>query len=258
MEIKISSINIRYQNSTDGEHAWENRLPLMADFINQLNLDILGTQEGREKQIRTLDHKIRLKIVETHRTWIQERMYPTLFVNPDRITVVESGDTWLSETPDIAGSSSFQSAFPRLATWMKIHHKVFKKNFIVINVHLDHVLTSTRSQQSEILIDQIKQINHEKNPIILMGDFNETPNEHMHKLICNKLELFDQWIHHQHPEETSHHGFKGHQATGSRIDWILCSKSLTSTQIYLEKKQFSGIYLSDHYPLVATLVPSSK
>lgn len=141
---------------------------------------------------------------------------------------------------------------------MKIHHKTFNKNYIVINVHLDHVLTSTRTQQSQILIEQINQINHENNPIILMGDFNETPCEEMHNRICKKLKLHDLWLLNQLPEETSHHGFKGHLASGSRIDWILCSENLTSSKIYLEKKQFSGIYLSDHYPLVATLVPSSK
>ena len=110
MQLKIISSNIRYDNPEDGEHSWENRKPLLLKIFHDFNPDILGTQEGRELQIKNLARSLSLKLVDRHRQWIQERMYPCLFINEDKIQVHKSGDIWLSETPEISGSKSFKSS----------------------------------------------------------------------------------------------------------------------------------------------------
>ena len=42
-------------------------------------------------------------------------------------------------------------------------------------------MLKTRDAQSKVLIEQITNINHDQYPIILMGDFNESPNENVRK-----------------------------------------------------------------------------
>jgi endonuclease/exonuclease/phosphatase family metal-dependent hydrolase len=256
MEIKICSANIRYENNEDGIHSWSNRKALLAHFFNSQNLDILGTQEGRENQIRSIENEINLKIAAHHRNWIEERMYPTLFYNEHKLNLIDSGDFWLSETPLIAGSSSFNSAFPRLATWIKVQNKKNLKCYLVINVHLDHVLPETRIEQAKVMSLMIKKINSENYHSILFGDFNDSPNGQVYQILCEELKLIDLWKENNLNEETSYHAFNGPTHPGSRIDWMLGSNELKCNHIYLDKTCIDGIYLSDHFPLVATLIPN--
>jgi endonuclease/exonuclease/phosphatase family metal-dependent hydrolase len=88
-----------------------------------------------------------------------------------------------------------------------------------------------------------------------MGDFNDSPNSDVGKLILKHFNLKDPWIELSHPEESSHHAFLGEKAIGERIDWILIPNDLSASEIRLEKKSFNNIYPSDHYPLLATLIP---
>lgn len=255
MQLKIISSNIRYENNLDGIHSWVNRLPLLQNIFMEFKPDILATQEGKEIQIKSLASAISMKLITDHRQWITERMYPSLYVNEQQIQVSESGDIWLSKTPSINGSVSFKSAFPRLCTWMRITHLITSHKYFVVNTHLDHVLKETRLEQIKVLIREVQILNKENLPLILMGDFNDSPDSEVRKIILKKLNLLDPWTELSYPEEGSHHSFLGDKTKGERIDWILIPKDLSASEIRLEKKSFNNIYPSDHYPLLATLMP---
>ncbi len=182
-------------------------------------------------------------------------MYPCLYVNEEQILVLNSGDIWLSETPYISGSVSFKSTFPRLCTWMRITHLINNQDYLVINTHLDHVLEETRLEQIKVLIREIGILNKDNVPLILMGDFNDSPDSTIRKIILEELDLKDPWIEEAIPEETTHHSFLGDKAEGARIDWILVPQAFAVQDIRLEKKSFNNIFPSDHYPLLATLIP---
>ena len=256
MRLKIISSNIRYENTLDGIHSWVNRLPLLQSIFMEFGPDILATQEGKEDQIKSLANMLPMKLITGHRQWITERMYPSFYVNEQRIEVDDSGDIWLSETPTVNGSVSFKSAFPRLCTWMRVTHLISSHKYIVVNTHLDHVLEETRLEQVKVLIREVQILNKSNLPLILMGDFNDSPNSDVGKLVLKNLNLKDPWTELSHPEESSHHSFLGDKAQGERIDWILIPSTLSATEIRLEKKSFNSIYPSDHYPLLATLIPS--
>jgi endonuclease/exonuclease/phosphatase family metal-dependent hydrolase len=255
MQLKIISSNIRYENAHDGDHAWINRLPLLQTIFTEFHPDILATQEGREEQIRSLAKILPMKLITEHRQWISDRMYPCLYINEEQIKVKVSGDIWLSETPQISGSISFKSMFPRLCTWMRITHLINNQDYIVVNTHLDHVLEETRLEQIKVLIREIQNLNTDNLPLILMGDFNDSPDSILRKIIIEKFNLKDPWIEKLNPEETSHHAFLGEKASGIRIDWILVPQAFAIQEIRLEKKSFNNIFPSDHYPLMATLIP---
>jgi endonuclease/exonuclease/phosphatase family metal-dependent hydrolase len=255
MQLKMISSNIRYENAHDGIHSWDNRRPLLQKIITDFLPDILATQEGREKQIKSLADVIPLKLVDSHRPWIDERMYPCLFINEEKIEIKSSGDIWLSETPLIPGSCSFKSTFPRLCTWMHVTHSINNQDYFVVNTHLDHVLEETRLLQIKVLIQEIEILNSRRLPLILMGDFNDSPASGVRQSILNSLELKDPWIEKGIPEETSHHGFQDEKNSGDRIDWILIPKTFVVEKIHLEKNSFNGIFPSDHYPLLATVIP---
>ncbi len=254
MTLNIVTSNIRYANPTDGKNDWEFRRPMLVSLLEDLNADILGTQEGREAQIRELASGLNsLELIAGHRDWIAERMYPCLFFNPKKISIIRSGDIWLSHTPSIPASKFSESSFPRLCVWAEIEIKETGTKLMIINTHLDHVLQDVRKMQARVLVSEINMLNNW--PRILMGDFNEAPNTFIKEELINGLDLKDPWVEKGLAEETSHHSFKGLEASGDRIDWILIPKKFIALEIGLEKRSAAGVYPSDHYPLFATVIP---
>lgn len=246
---KVASANIRFDNPNDAPNDWSGRREVIAKFLNGFCPDLFGTQEGRQPQIRDLESLLPNHCLsDSNREWITERMYPCIFYNPSKIEVLNSGDIWLSETPYVAGSKSFDSAFPRLCTWANVKRIEDNLKLLYVNVHLDHVLSETRAKQIQVLVNEIKKLNTDNLPIILSGDFNESPFEEVRRIISSELsDLYDPWIHLNHTEETSFHKFDGTNESGSRIDWILVDSTFKTEKIYLMKDHVEDIYPSDHF-----------
>lgn len=250
MTLKVISFNIRFENPDDGDHNWNYRKPILAEIVNGYKPDLLGTQEGREPQLRDLEKSLDNLILEdSKRPWITVRMYPTIYYNPKSVEVVDSGDIWLSKEPDIPGSTSFDSAFPRLATWIKGKHLETNEMFLYVNVHLDHVKTETRQEQIRVLLEEIAKIKGNL-PVIISGDFNEGPSGGVGNLVkTSSLKLYDPWLKLGHSEEGTHHNFTGNAYGNERIDWFLLEDGIKCLQICLNKDEQDQVYPSDHFPV---------
>jgi len=255
MELKIISSNIRFDNPADTEHAWNNRKLVLADFLNSESPDIICSQEGRRPQLMELNTLLtNVEIVQDHRDWIHERMYPCIYINNDKFFLEESGDIWLSETPQVAGSKSFNSAFPRLCTWAKVAIKESGREIFIVNCHLDHCYSETRVEQVKVLLDETFKINSSNEALVICGDFNDPPDgEVRKKLMGERKNLFDPWLSFNKEEETTFHKFKGQLDSGSRIDWIIADNRFKCSEIKIIKDNKNGIYPSDHFPVVANL-----
>lgn len=253
MEIKIISSNIRFDNPADNQHSWNNRKSILADLLNSEEADIICTQEGRRPQLMELNTLLKGKdIIEQHREWINERMYPSIYINTDRFFVEESGDVWLSETPNQPGSKSFNSAFPRLCTWAKLALKENGREIFIVNCHLDHCFSETRVEQIKVLLEETFSINSSNEALILCGDFNEGPDGEVRKTLREQREnLFDPWSFHEKEEETTYHKFKGTLKEGARIDWIMLDQRFESLEIKICKENLDNIYPSDHFPIIS-------
>jgi endonuclease/exonuclease/phosphatase family metal-dependent hydrolase len=249
--MKIISSNIRFDNPADGLNAWPNRKIFLSRLLNKYKPDVIGTQEGRQLQIKELSFLLKdKKLVESHRSWIAERMYPCLFVN-ESTEVIESFDLWLSNTPEVPGTKLDSSAFPRLATIAKV---LWKGNLVLLaNMHLDHTLDEVREDQINIFINEIKKLEFD-GPLIVCGDFNSRVEKVVYKKILNDLSLIDPWKSHSLSEETSFHQFKGTLEIGHRIDWILHSKHFVCNEIKLLKESDNGLFPSDHYPIFCDII----
>ena len=257
--LKIISSNIRFDNINDGDHVWDNRKHILRDSIQNFGPHILGTQEGRQPQLFSLNSILDDQdIIDSHRAWIEERMYPSLFLNSKGFDIQQSGDIWLSETPFVPGSKSFGSAFPRLCSWASVLWTQSHRNegipLFIVNCHLDHILEETRNLQVEVLCKEVFKLRNEKEHLIIMGDFNSHPESEVRKVLLRSFPcLYDPWKSLGLEEEASHHKFGKERDTGSRIDWIMVDKRFEAEEIYLDKIQKEGLFPSDHYPLKCTL-----
>tara|TARA_R110000868_G_scaffold153644_4_gene379136 strand:- start:171 stop:956 length:786 start_codon:yes stop_codon:yes gene_type:complete len=247
--LRIASSNIRFANPADGNNDWQYRRAFWSELICGFGPAILGTQEGRKPQLDEVCELLpKLQLAADHREWISERMYPCLFIDPTIFSIKRSGDAWLSQTPEVAGSKDFESAFPRLCTWSILTHLENKKEFFVINTHLDHVKDETRAAQIDVLIDTIAKENPKALPVILMGDFNEDAFGQVRNKISTRLpSLKDPWQILGREEETSHHKFCGSNEKGARIDWILVDQTLEVVSMELDKSHRDKLWPSDHF-----------
>jgi endonuclease/exonuclease/phosphatase family metal-dependent hydrolase len=255
MNLCFITSNIRFDNPEDGVNAWPYRKSLLAQTLLAHEPDLIATQEGRFHQLKEFEELLEhYHIVDHHRSWIKERMYPTFFVKKNAFEIIRSEDVWLSETPEVAGSLSFGSTFPRLLTWMKIQIKNSEKKFLVINTHLDHVRHETRLEQVRVLTNKIQQLRDGVSYLVLMGDFNDSPESKIRKIILESFpELEDAWSRFNFNEETSHHAFNGECQNGARIDWILTDQRLIIEKHTLDKTTIEGRYPSDHFPVICKL-----
>ena len=57
--IKLISTNIRFKNEFDGLNHWDLRKLLLQEKIEKYDPLIIGTQEGREPQLRELENLIK-------------------------------------------------------------------------------------------------------------------------------------------------------------------------------------------------------
>jgi endonuclease/exonuclease/phosphatase family metal-dependent hydrolase len=251
--LSVISSNIRYDEPQDKQHCWENRRDFLASCLLEYCPDLLATQEGKHPQLQDMaDRLTSLRCADTHRRWEASLMYPCIFYNPDTLTLRESGDIWLSESPATIGSSSFGSQYARLCTWA-----FFDNDLLAVNVHLDDLKPDTRLHQVRVLMEQIDALGM-KGSMLLMGDFNESPEGRVRALI-NEIwpSLQDPWLELGQEEEPSHHNFLETIDYASRVDWILTDAALQAQEILLDKSRSEqGLYPSDHYLLKARfLVP---
>lgn len=255
MNLCLISSNIRFDNPADGVNAWPYRRVLLTEMLLQHQPDIIATQEGRHIQLKDFESLLQnYELIESHRSWIKERMYPTFFVRKDAFEVSGSDDVWLSETPEIPGSVSFGSAFPRLMTWMKIRPKNSETHFLFVNTHLDHVKKETRLDQIKVLSEETRKLLDANSRLVIMGDFNDSPDSEVRGVLESSFpQLQDAWKKFNSIEETSHHAFSGECQNGSRIDWVLVDKKISVENCFLEKKSIAGKYPSDHFPVICKI-----
>ena len=254
MDLTLVTCNIRFDNPADGDNAWIHRRIFLRDILLSHSPDIIATQEGRYAQLQDLNSLLEeYELIDQHRAWIGERMYPTFFIRKNRFEFMKSEDVWLSETPDVAGSKSFGSAFPRLMTWMKIQPVGSENDLWFVNTHLDHMKEDTRLGQVQVLCCEIKKFWNASDALFIMGDFNTSPEGPVRKLLMKEFQLQDSWkLFHEH-EETSHHAFSGEEPNGNRIDWILADRKVKVLSSELDKNSRDGKYPTDHFPVVAKI-----
>jgi endonuclease/exonuclease/phosphatase family metal-dependent hydrolase len=255
--IKVMSFNLRYSTADDGENRWERRRRLVVDRIRVFNPDLLGVQECRDDlQAEYLKSSLpEYRFIGVRRGGDGEsavEMTPILY-KQSTFDEIEKGHFWLSETPDISGSKSWGSLFPRTVTWVKLRDKKSGRSVVFLNTHFDHK-SETALTQSAGLLRKWAQKSAQKHPVILVGDFNADKNTTAYsQLACSGL-LYDVYrrAHPDGDKEETYHGY-GKSGVQSPIDWILASEHLETVGAEIDRYGERGLYPSDHFPLTAVL-----
>jgi endonuclease/exonuclease/phosphatase family metal-dependent hydrolase len=248
--MRILTFNLRFANPLDGPNHWDHRKELVVDTILALDPDLVGTQEGTVPQLDYLTQHLQgfLPLV-AHREVDQTCQYPTIFYR-QRLQVKESSEFWLSKTPTIHRSKSWDSAFPRMVTYGLFQEVDRDLWFYFINTHLDHISSLARFHGARLIRDFFLK---KTEPLILVGDFNEPPDAAVYQELTGPdCPLVDTWrsLHAQGHEPATQHNFDG-QPQGHRIDWILLTAPFRVSKAEIVRYNLEGRYPSDHFPYIA-------
>jgi endonuclease/exonuclease/phosphatase family metal-dependent hydrolase len=249
--------NIRYDNPKDSSNNWEHRKEFLLSQLNYYSPDIIGTQEGLEHQVKWLDENlIDYNYVGVGRADVKEKgkgEFSAVYYNTKKLKKIFSNTFWLSETPD-KPSRGWDASLNRICTYLLLEDKENGNKFWVFNTHFDHKGKFAREKSAELILSKIKSINVENLPVILMGDFNLTPNELPIKNISKRLnDSRHSAISNVFGSEGTFCSFDICKKVSRRIDYIFTSENILVQDYAVFSDVVNQKYPSDHFPVFVNI-----
>lgn len=254
--LRVMTFNVRVPVDT-GMNAWANRRELMVQVIKAEHPDVLGTQELTEEQGEYLAANL------PGYAWFGQGRdggtkgeHMGVFYRTDRLEILRSGDFWLSDTPDVPGSKTWGQPYPRMVTWALFRLRDDGSTFDYFNTHFPYREQDVHARMLSAaeLMQRIDKLPPTAR-VVLTGDFNTTAGSPVHAKLARTLH--DAWV---HAASRSGPGKTFHNFTGNpdrRIDWILV-RGFTARDVRTVTTHQGTRYPSDHFPVVAVLVPTHK
>lgn len=250
--LRVVSFNVRLPAESDGPDRWEARKDLFVDTVRRLDPDVMGTQELWQIQgDYIVRHLPQYAWFGRDRRGGHGDEHMGVFYRKDRLRLVESGDFWLSDTPGVVASISWNNLFPRMVTWALFERVADGRRFYLYNTHLPYRDQDepARERGAALIAARIAALPADV-PVVLTGDFNTTPDSAAHAVLSAQLQdAWDSGARRSGPAETFH-GFKGE--ADKRIDWIL-QRGFQVQAVATDTQARAGHYPSDHFPVLAEL-----
>jgi endonuclease/exonuclease/phosphatase family metal-dependent hydrolase len=258
--IKVCSFNIRFNNPKDAPNDWPARKDKVTSQLLFHEVDIIGVQEALHGQLQDM-----LSMMPGYRYTGVGRddgkevgEYSCIFYNTQKFELLASQTFWLSLTPTVAGSKSWDAAITRIVTWARFKEKKSGRRFMVFNTHFDHVGKEARRQSAHLLLRAIDSLRGGL-PAIVTGDFNATPaDEPMQVLTQPNNPLALQYAKnlskrgHYGPTGTFN-GFGPKEQSDEPIDHILLKGKWLVEQHATLSQTWQGRFASDHFAVMAVL-----
>jgi endonuclease/exonuclease/phosphatase family metal-dependent hydrolase len=260
-ELKVITFNIRYDNTADGVNAWPKRAGQVASFLNEEKPDFFGLQEALLRQYNYLDSALSGygSIAVGRSDGAQGGEMNPVFYREDRFDLVRTNTFWLSETPEVPGSKAWGSSLPRIVTWAELADRRSGEHIYYFNTHFAHDSDSARVKSSSLLLSEAERISG-GSKFVITGDFNQYPDSKGYLLLTQKDNpdplLKDSYL----VSETIPYGpkytFNGFTDTpgAGRIDYIFVKNGMRVLEHRTIFRKDKGVFISDHWPVVATVV----
>jgi len=253
--LRIATYNLRYNNAGDGLDAWPNRKEMVKNLVRHYDFDVFGTQEALRGQLNDVAELPEYAFVGRGRDDGKEAgEHSAIFYKKARLKLLQTGDFWLSETPDKPGKGWDAKCCNRICTWAKFQDLQSEQQFFFFSVHFDHEGVEARRQSGLLMIKKIKEI-AQNAPVVCVGDLNSTPDTEQVKAL--QTLLGDAYQLTQKPAYGPVGTFNGFELTAplrDRIDYIFVSRGSTVLSYAVLTDSMRGHYPSDHFPVVAEVV----
>ena len=278
--IRLMSFNIRMDTLADGVNAWPNRADRVVSVLvgrggtpDDPALDIIGLQEVLDHQLEHIKAAVPgYGHVGVGRDDGRRRgEYSPILFRRDRLQVLDSGTFWLSETPEVPGSTHWGNRVTRICTWARFRERGGDRTLWVYNTHFDHASERARRCAAELVAAVMATRADAGSPAVLLGDFNAHPESRVVRYLTGGLNrarpgddggwavrsrLVDAWAaaHGESDSGGTWNGWAHPVRSGARIDYIFVSADLEVLAAGVERDRgvsTDGRPPSDHYPVLA-------
>ncbi len=270
LDLRVMTFNVRYATATDGENHWEKRRAQLFDVIRRHDPDVLGLQEALHGQIGEIIAAVPgYRLVGVGRDdGVVAGEFSAILFRESKFAIEDQGTFWLSDTPGVAGSTSWGNKTTRVCTWARLHDKTASRSFFVFNAHLDHESQRARERGVELIVQRMERRDGVA-PAIFTGDFNAGETNPAVLYLTGRAErassdgspapprsvLIDTYraVHPDEKDVRTFHGFQG-GTPGEKIDYILTPPWARVLEAEIVRDNDAGRYPSDHYPVTARIV----
>ena len=249
--LKVMSYNIRLGSGKDGTNSWALRYTATEEMLKDQKPDVFGVQEALDYQVHYIEDMCGYESVGVGREdGKKEGEHMSIFWNKKTVSMLKWGTFWLSETPQ-KPSKGWDAACFRTATWALMKDKKTGKKFYFVNTHLDHEGKEAQKNGLKLIVEKIAEMNPEGLPMVLTGDFNIEPSNPALADLDARMQSTRK-IAEKTDDLTTYNGWG---KSSMMIDYIYvsgfssCPEYQTVTKRYADRK-----FISDHYPICATLI----
>lgn len=247
-DLSVMSFNVRYDEPSDDKNQWNNRKSAIIKLLNNTKPNVFGIQEGLQHQVDYIDKNLsEYAYVGVGRDdGIMAGEYSALFYSKARFSLIESGNFWLSETPDVP-SLGWDANNIRIVTWAKLNDTSTGNLFYIFNTHFDHKGRVAQKKSSELLVEKISEINSDNAPVLILGDFNMLVGSSRLRPITSQYDSAQKTAKIS-DNNRSYNGF-GIWLLSRNIDFIFY-KDLTPLHYKTVVGDYGVRFVSDHYPII--------
>jgi endonuclease/exonuclease/phosphatase family metal-dependent hydrolase len=250
------SFNIRFDTPADDRpmNRWKHRAQSVIQTVQRFSPHVVGFQEALRPQLEDLIAAFpEYHVVGKPREAGEVGEHVPIFLHERWLEAEDSGDFWLSPTPETEGSTGWDAGNPRHCTWVRVRDRTRDFTFAVFNTHLDRWGVFARLEAARLIVARIAVA--PDLPSVVLGDFNAEEDS---DALAAFLEAgFRDTFREIHPNavdvQTVHHyaDFKGTR----KIDYILCDRRWAVTGADIVRAPAAERLPSDHFPVVAELRP---
>ena len=253
-EISVMSFNIR--NSSDkGTESWQSRIVNFVPLVKNAAPDVIGFQEVLHNQyldlIENLSEYDSVGVGRDDGVNAGERA--AIFYKKDRFSLIETGNFWLSETPD-KPSFGWDAVCIRICTYAKLLDNKSHKKFIHYNTHLDHVGKTAMLEGAKLIRANILNSGL---PAFVTGDFNIEEKSAPYEIMTQPGLADSKYTAKTSMTHGTFHGYRPSETlcSASPIDYVFYTENDFDAKSYKVIVNGSeGKYTSDHYPVFAALI----
>jgi len=253
--IRVVTFNVRYDTPRDSLNAWPNRKEMVNAMFRFHDFDIIGTQEALHHQLKDMCELPEYAYFGAGRDdGVHAGEHSAIIYKKERFEILDSGNFWLSETPDIPGKGWDATCCNRICSWAKFKDANTNKVFYVFNVHYDHQGVVARRESSKLMMQKIKEIAGDL-PVLFIGDFNATPDAEPVQIIKAAMrDAHDVTELPPYGPVGTFNSFRWNAPLQNRIDYIFVNDHFKVLKYAALTDALEQRWPSDHLPVLADVV----
>ncbi|WP_199434855.1 endonuclease/exonuclease/phosphatase family protein [Qaidamihabitans albus] len=255
--LHVVSFNIRYDTGAapGSADSWADRRPVLARYLEIERPTVLGVQEALYHQVGQVAEDL-----PPYFDWIglgreggSRGEFMAVYFDTRRVRPVAFDHFWLSDTPEVIGSTSWGNTVVRMVTWVRFRDRRTGKEFTHVNTHFDHRSENSRVRSAELVRDRIAGFDPAV-PVVLTGDFNTpAPGSESYRVLVTDGGLVDTWDagERRTPAWGTFPNYRDPVEGANRIDWVLAGSRVEVIAAAINPFRLDGRYPSDHLPVQA-------